>query len=87
MGWLAVGFDLSGGSPAAAATGNPLQEFLDLFRQQAIPREVVAFPAKHAPGTVVVSTSQRRLYYVLGNGQAIRYGVGVGREGFTQPNA
>ena len=34
-------------------------------------------------GTIVVSTSQRRLYYVLGNGQAIQYGVGVGRPGFT----
>jgi lipoprotein-anchoring transpeptidase ErfK/SrfK len=31
----------------------------------------------------VVSTTQRRLYYVLGNGQAIQYGVGVGRRGFT----
>jgi lipoprotein-anchoring transpeptidase ErfK/SrfK len=32
---------------------------------------------------VVISTSERRLYYVLGDGQAIRYGVGVGRQGFT----
>ncbi|MDB5558875.1 MAG: hypothetical protein JWQ36_1809 [Enterovirga sp.] len=49
----------------------------------AIPREVVEFEGRFAPGTVVVSTSERRLYYVLGNGQAIRYGVGVGRPGFT----
>jgi lipoprotein-anchoring transpeptidase ErfK/SrfK len=49
----------------------------------AIPRELVAFSGRYAPGTVVVSTSERRLYYVLGNGQAIRYGVGVGRPGFT----
>jgi len=48
----------------------------------AIPREVVAYDAKYAPGTVVISTSERRMYYVLGNGQAIRYGVGVGRPGF-----
>ncbi|MGJ0508296.1 MAG: L,D-transpeptidase [Methylocystis sp.] len=48
----------------------------------AIPREVVAFEGNQAPGTVVVNTSERRLYYVLGNGQAIRYGVGVGRPGF-----
>lgn len=47
-----------------------------------IPRELVRFDARYAPGTVVVSTSERRLYYVMGNGQAIRYGVGVGRPGF-----
>ncbi len=49
----------------------------------AIPREVVAFDGNYRPGTVVVSTSERRLYFVLPNGQAIRYGVGVGRPGFT----
>ncbi len=49
----------------------------------AIPRELVDFRSRYAPGTVVVSTSERRLYYVLPNGQAIRYGVGVGRPGFT----
>ena len=48
-----------------------------------IPREVVAFDGRYAPGTIVVSTAERRLYYVLGNGQAMRYGVGVGRPGFT----
>jgi lipoprotein-anchoring transpeptidase ErfK/SrfK len=47
----------------------------------AIPREIVAFEG-YAPGTVVINTSERRLYYVLGNGQAVRYGVGVGRPGF-----
>jgi lipoprotein-anchoring transpeptidase ErfK/SrfK len=46
-----------------------------------IPREIVAFQG-YAPGTIVISTSERRLYYVLGNGTAIRYGVGVGRPGF-----
>ena len=48
-----------------------------------IRRQVVNFPAGYAPGTVVVSTSHRRLYYVLGGGQALSYGVGVGRPGFT----
>jgi lipoprotein-anchoring transpeptidase ErfK/SrfK len=48
----------------------------------AIQREVVSFTSRYAPGTVVVSTNERRLYYVLGNSQAIRYGVGVGRPGF-----
>jgi lipoprotein-anchoring transpeptidase ErfK/SrfK len=47
-----------------------------------VPREIVAFSG-YSPGTIVISTSERRLYYVLGNGTAIRYGVGVGRPGFT----
>jgi lipoprotein-anchoring transpeptidase ErfK/SrfK len=54
-----------------------------LFAQR-IPREVVPFPgASYAPGTVVISTSQRRLYLIMANHQALRYGIGVGREGFT----
>jgi len=61
----------------------PLADFLSIFRQQAIPRQLVSWRSGYAPGTVVISTSQRRLYYVLGNGQAIQYGVGVGRQGFS----
>lgn len=44
-------------------------------------REVVAFSVQAPAGTIVVSTSQRKLYYVLGAGQAIRYPVGVGKAG------
>jgi len=44
-------------------------------------REVVAFRADVSAGTVVVRTHERRLYYVLGDGRAIRYPVGVGRAG------
>ena len=44
-------------------------------------RESVAFSAKAEPGTIVVRTSERRLYYVVGGGRAIRYPVGVGRAG------
>jgi lipoprotein-anchoring transpeptidase ErfK/SrfK len=47
----------------------------------AFAREVVAFSGGVAPGTIVVRTSERRLYLVLGNGQALRYPVGVGRVG------
>jgi lipoprotein-anchoring transpeptidase ErfK/SrfK len=39
--------------------------------------------ANEAPGTVIIDTGNTTLYYVLGQGRAIRYGVGVGREGFT----
>ncbi len=47
-----------------------------------IPREIVNYPTKHAPGTIIVSSAERRLYLVLGDGKALRYGVGVGRPGF-----
>src|SRR3954453_9201197 len=47
-----------------------------------VPREVVAFSG-YSAGPIVVSTSERRLYYVLGNGPAIRSGIGVGPPGFT----
>jgi lipoprotein-anchoring transpeptidase ErfK/SrfK len=47
-----------------------------------VPRQTVSFPGNHAPGTIVINTKERRLYYVLGEGRAIRYGIGVGRIGF-----
>jgi lipoprotein-anchoring transpeptidase ErfK/SrfK len=46
-------------------------------------RAVVTFNTAEAPGTVIIDTGNTALYYVLGQGKAIRYGVGVGREGFT----
>jgi lipoprotein-anchoring transpeptidase ErfK/SrfK len=46
-------------------------------------RAVVAYDTREAPGTVVIDTGHTTLYYVLGQNRAIRYGVGVGREGFT----
>jgi lipoprotein-anchoring transpeptidase ErfK/SrfK len=46
-------------------------------------RQVVAYSGPEAPGTIIVDTPNTYLYFVLGNGRAIRYGIGVGREGFT----
>jgi lipoprotein-anchoring transpeptidase ErfK/SrfK len=74
--------------PTTARSGpfdaGPLADFLTIFRQQAIPKQVVVWRhPEFKAGTVVVSTRERRLYYVLGGGRAIEYGVGVGREGFT----
>jgi lipoprotein-anchoring transpeptidase ErfK/SrfK len=46
-------------------------------------RQVVSYATREAPGTVVIDTPNTYLYYVLGGGQAIRYGIGVGRDGFT----
>jgi lipoprotein-anchoring transpeptidase ErfK/SrfK len=55
---------------AAAAAPQPAQA-----------REIVGFKGSYSAGTVIVKTSERRLYYVLGNGKAVRYPVGVGRRG------
>lgn len=47
-----------------------------------IPRQVVGFQSNYAPGTIVVNTAERRLYLVQPGGTALRYGIGVGRDGF-----
>ena len=47
------------------------------------PRELVSYTGRERPGTVIISTGERRLYLVQPGGQAVRYGVGVGRQGFT----
>jgi lipoprotein-anchoring transpeptidase ErfK/SrfK len=66
--------------PFAAAPRDSYEsaEQSDRFR-----RQVVEYPTREAAGTVIVDTPHTYLYYVLGNGKAIRYGIGVGREGFT----
>jgi lipoprotein-anchoring transpeptidase ErfK/SrfK len=46
-------------------------------------RQLVSFPTREPAGTLVIDTPNTHLYLVLGNGQAVRYGIGVGREGFT----
>jgi lipoprotein-anchoring transpeptidase ErfK/SrfK len=46
-------------------------------------RQMVVYPTREAPGTIVIDTPHTYLYYVLGGGSAIRYAIGVGREGFT----
>src|SRR5258707_15200930 len=47
-----------------------------------IPRQTVRFESRYTPGTILIDTAERRLYLVLPNGQALRYGIGVGRDGF-----
>lgn len=46
-------------------------------------RQIVNYQTKEAPGTIVIDTANTYLYLVLGEGRAMRYGIGVGREGFT----
>jgi lipoprotein-anchoring transpeptidase ErfK/SrfK len=79
--------------PAVGADGRPVQlaalppeEQPEVGPAQLPPhlrRQEVAFPTKEPAGTIVVDTANTHLYYVLGGGRAIRYGVRVGRDGFT----
>jgi lipoprotein-anchoring transpeptidase ErfK/SrfK len=46
-------------------------------------RQIVNYASREAPGTIIIDTPNTYLYYVLGGGRAIRYGIGVGRDGFT----
>jgi lipoprotein-anchoring transpeptidase ErfK/SrfK len=95
---LGYGLALGGGAFSSAAFANPAVTDPDgrlgggapqtarvkgLFEILSLRRQEVPFETKEKPGTVIVFTGQRRLYYVLGNNRAIRYGVGVGRDGFT----
>ena len=58
----------------------------DVPRDRVVPfkyhRQTVSLSTKEAPGTIIIDPSQHFLYFVLGGGQAVRYGVGVGRTGF-----
>ena len=65
------------------AGGAPVGKRFSLFGISPVPRTTVSFDGKYKPGTIVISTSERRLYYVLDEGRALRYGIGVGRIGFT----
>jgi lipoprotein-anchoring transpeptidase ErfK/SrfK len=76
----AQGYDerfYGGGGPSYRSTYSPG------VSSSPIAKTTVPFDASYAPGTIIINTSERRLYYVLGGGQALRYGIGVGRVGFT----
>jgi hypothetical protein len=69
-------------APQAAAPA-PTEERDDAQLDPRLRRQIVNYSSREAPGTLVIDTPHTFLYYVLGNGKAIRYGIGVGREGFT----
>ena len=64
------------------ADGQPLGGMEGRPRAVAPLREFVAYKGRYAPGTIVISTEERRLYYILPGNQAVKYGIGVGRPGF-----
>jgi lipoprotein-anchoring transpeptidase ErfK/SrfK len=56
----------------------PLDQLAEPLR-----RQIVDFPSQEAPGTIIINTAERRLYFVTGNNKALRYGIAVGRDGFV----
>jgi lipoprotein-anchoring transpeptidase ErfK/SrfK len=76
-------------APAASFFASPFNQILrEPAGREAIPaeqlrRQVVEYPSREASGTIIVDTAHTFLYLVLGGGKALRYGIGVGREGFT----
>ena len=52
------------------------------YQQSPIPRTMVSFPTQYHPGNIVIDTAARRLYLVTAPGEALSYGIGVGRDGF-----
>ena len=65
----------------APAQFSGLADIDPVQRRPGLDRAVVAYEGPELPGTIIVKTSQRRLYLVLSEGQALRYPVGVGRAG------
>jgi lipoprotein-anchoring transpeptidase ErfK/SrfK len=67
-------------SPQAAPSGD---EGTAAELPARLKRQIVSYASREAPGTIIIDTPNTYLYYVLSGGQAIRYGIGVGRDGFT----
>src|ERR1700716_429396 len=78
-----AGAACAAGLLAAVCTPAAAQSFFSSMFGSSTGRTVVSYPGNQKPGTIVINTRDRRLYLVLGNGQALSYGIGVGRVGFT----
>ena len=90
---ICVVFAVIAAATGTAATAQPIDTSIrdepgalpnatDEQLPSALRRQIVFFRSNEAPGTIVVHTSERFLYVVQGNGRALRYGIGVGRDGF-----
>jgi lipoprotein-anchoring transpeptidase ErfK/SrfK len=77
-------FSFGGGGDVDPITRQPIgARGKSGFIHTPIPRQTVLFDgSKYAPGTIIVNTPERRLYYIVDNHWAIKYGIGVGRDGF-----
>lgn len=70
--------------PAPQTTGDQQADENETAQLPArLQKQIVDYPTREAADTIIIDTPNTFLYYVLGNGRAIRYGIGVGRQGFT----
>jgi len=69
--------------PQATAYANPNNDDDATELRADLRRQIVNYPSHEAPGTIIVDTPNTYLYLVMAGGKAMRYGIGVGREGFT----
>ncbi|HLZ04247.1 MAG TPA: L,D-transpeptidase [Bradyrhizobium sp.] len=72
-----------GAFPQGYASGDAAPQDEDSLLPDRLRRQIVHLETREAAGTIIIDTGNTFLYYVLGGGRAIRYGVGVGRQGFT----
>ena len=63
--------------------GAPIGQLFGMSGFSPVSRTSVRYPSNERPGTIIINTRERRLYLIQGDGTAIRYGIGVGRDGFT----
>jgi lipoprotein-anchoring transpeptidase ErfK/SrfK len=74
-------------APATVVAGLPPEDQPEQGPPKQLPpqfrRQLVDFPTTEPAGTIIIDTPNTYLYLVMGHGQALRYGIGVGREGFT----
>jgi len=81
---VAQSFPVSPQYPASPQYApQPEQPGDDADLSATLQRQVVSYPNNEAPGTIVIDTAHAFLYLTLGGGKAMRYGIGVGRQGFT----
>jgi lipoprotein-anchoring transpeptidase ErfK/SrfK len=80
---VALAVTLGSGLVTAMPATAEAQSLLSFLFGTGMSRSMVEFSGPYRPGTIVISTAERRLYLVTAPGQAIRYGIGVGRVGFT----
>ncbi len=71
--------------PSSAPTMEDVDPGVDHTSRELAPelrRQSVSYRTEQPPGTIIVNTADRYLYLIMGNGVALRYGIGVGRDGF-----
>jgi lipoprotein-anchoring transpeptidase ErfK/SrfK len=77
----------TGSIPPGTIAALPPEDQPEIGKPKELPpqfrRQVVNYQTKHPAGTIIIDTPSTFLYYVNGDGTAIRYGIGVGRDGFT----